>query len=123
MAGTSGLTQFAEATTLDVSRIRFASGTAARTRGVASYLFLLAFIFLLYLNVPIVFPALEVIHPAKLVSAGALLALALEIMSGRAAFDGVGPRADCSLVSCVPRRFPASRHYGPDTRLPRSPIW
>ncbi len=113
MAGTSGLTQFAEATTLDVSQIRFASGTAARTRGVASYLFLLAFIFLLYLNVPIVFPALEVIHPAKLVGAGALLALALEIMSGRARFRWGWPESGlligflcAAALSCLTALWP-----------------
>ena len=49
----------------------------------ASYWLLLAFLLLLFANTPFVFPALEVIHPAKLVAGATLLALLFEILGGK----------------------------------------
>jgi len=49
----------------------------------ASYWLLLAFLLLLFANTPFVFPALEVVHPAKLVAGATLLALLLEILGGK----------------------------------------
>jgi len=63
---------------------------AARRAGVqaglatpASYLLLLAFLFLLYANTPFLLPAAEVLRPAKVVAGLALLALIGETMFGK----------------------------------------
>lgn len=49
----------------------------------ASYLLLLAFLFLLYANTPFLLPAAEILRPAKLVAGLALLALIGETMFGK----------------------------------------
>jgi O-antigen ligase len=57
------------------------TGTAASSS--ASYLLLLAFLFLVYANTPFLLPAAEVLRPAKVVAGLALLALIGETMTGR----------------------------------------
>jgi putative inorganic carbon (HCO3(-)) transporter len=52
----------------------------------ASYWCLLIFVFLLYVNVPLLFPAIEVIRPAKLAAGGAALLLVFETTFGRRKF-------------------------------------
>jgi O-antigen ligase len=59
------------------------AGVEAGTRTPASYLLLLAFLFLLYANTPFLLPAAEVLRPAKVVAGLALLALIGETMMGR----------------------------------------
>jgi O-antigen ligase len=49
----------------------------------ASYLLLLAFLFLLYANTPFLVPAAEILRPAKVVAGLALLALICETMFGQ----------------------------------------
>ena len=55
----------------------------ADARRRASYLLLLAFLFLLYANTPFLLPAAEILRPAKLVAGLALLALIGETMFGK----------------------------------------
>jgi len=65
---------------------RFAPRRSASQPGLAtpaSYLLLLAFLFLLYANTPFLLPAAEILRPAKLVAALALLALIGETMFGK----------------------------------------
>jgi O-antigen ligase len=52
-----------------------------------SYWLLLVFVSLLYLNLPVLWPALELIHPAKIVAGLALITLLGETMLGRGTFD------------------------------------
>ncbi len=57
---------------------------APRPRGApASYWLLLAFLFLLYANLPFVLPATEVLRPAKVVAGAALVMLLAETLLGR----------------------------------------
>jgi O-antigen ligase len=71
----------------DLSGVRARERAAGSDNPRAAYAFLLAFIFLLYLNVPIVMPRFEVVHPAKLVGAAAVLALLAETLFGRRRFS------------------------------------
>jgi putative inorganic carbon (HCO3(-)) transporter len=68
------------------SLVRNPSGSAAGTAKVSapvSYWLLLAFLLLLYANLPFVLPAAEVFHPARVVAGAALAALAGETLMGR----------------------------------------
>jgi O-antigen ligase len=61
-----------------VSQIRFAESSRSATGTPASYWLLLAFLFLLYANLPMVMPALDPLHLAKVVGGAALVALIAE---------------------------------------------
>jgi O-antigen ligase len=79
------LTEFPATAALSVARaepLRFERQDVSSKGLSVSYWLLLTFLFLLYLNVPIVLPALEVIHPAKLVGGAALITLFFEITFG-----------------------------------------
>jgi O-antigen ligase len=57
-------------------------------RAPISYWLLLAFLVLLYANLPFVFPAAEVLRPAKVVAGAAILALVAETAMGRKLYVG-----------------------------------
>lgn len=79
--------QAASLRTVGASEIRFAVRSAATVGTPASYWLLLAFVFLLYLNVPLVLPAVELLHPAKIIAGLALLTLLGETMFARGSFS------------------------------------
>src|SRR5581483_12031481 len=88
-----------------------AADTAASPR--ASYLFLLAFIALLYANTPKVMPALEVVRPAAVVGGCALLALLYETTSAGRKLDFAMPEGAilvsfllAAALSCVEALWP-----------------
>jgi putative inorganic carbon (HCO3(-)) transporter len=61
-----------------VSQIRFTERSRTATGTPASYWLLLAFLILLYANLPIVMPALDALHLAKVVAGAALVMLIAE---------------------------------------------
>src|SRR5438105_9599225 len=66
-----------------VSKAPFAEGAVVEARPPFSYWLLLAFLLLLYANLPFVLPATEAVRPAKVIGGAALLALLAESISGR----------------------------------------
>lgn len=66
-----------------VSQIHFKEQSANSTRTPASYWLLLTFLILLYANLPFVLPVTEILRPAKVVAAAALVMLLVETMFGR----------------------------------------
>jgi O-antigen ligase len=65
-------------TGFSISQIRFTERSRATTRAPASYWLLLVFLFLVYANLPMVMPALDVVRPAKVVAGAALVMLLAE---------------------------------------------
>ena len=74
-----------------VSQIRFTERTRATMGTPASYWLLLAFLFLLYANLPIVMPALDPLHLAKVVAAAALVMLLAERAFARKSLELASP--------------------------------
>src|SRR5258708_5656360 len=92
---------------------RFTSRAADPEQPRIAYVFLLAFIFLLYLSVPIVMPSLEVFHPAKLMSGAAIAALLVETALWRRQFTMALPEGGMllaflgvTMLSCVTAMWP-----------------
>lgn len=86
-------------TGLSASQIHFTeqSRTTA-TRSPASYWLLLAFLFLLYANLPLVMPSLDVLHPAKVVGGLALVALVVERAFARKSLNFAWPEGSLLLA-------------------------
>jgi O-antigen ligase len=74
-----------------VSQIRFTERSRATTGTPASYWLLLAFLFLVYANLPIVMPALDALRPAKVVAGLALVMLLAERAFARKNFELAWP--------------------------------
>ena len=74
-----------------VSQIRFKEQTRAATGTPASYWLLLAFLFLLYANLPMVMPALDPLHLAKVVAGVALVMLVAERAFARKSLEVASP--------------------------------
>jgi O-antigen ligase len=78
-----------------------------------SYWLLIIFLFLLYANTPFVLPAADIIHPAAIVGAGALLALLSESLFGGRKFIAAWPEGGLLLafltaaaLSCLTALWP-----------------
>ena len=86
-------------TGLSASQIHFTerSHATAATRAPASYWLLLAFLFLLYANLPLVIPSLDVLHPAKVVAGVALVALVAERAFARKSLNFAWPEGSLLL--------------------------
>ena len=80
-----------------VSQIHFTERSRTTTRTPASYWLLLAFLFLLYANLPIVMPALDALHLAKVVAGLALVMLLAERAFARESFEFAWPEG-CLLL-------------------------
>jgi O-antigen ligase len=76
---------------ISASQIRFTERSRAATGAPASYWLLLGFLFLLYANLPIVVPALDVLRPAKLMAGAALVMLLAERAFARKRLDVAWP--------------------------------
>ncbi len=74
-----------------VSQIRFTERSRTTTGTPASYWLLLAFLFLLYANLPIVMPALDPLHLAKVVAGAALVVLLAERAFARKSLELASP--------------------------------
>ena len=74
-----------------VSQIRFTERSRTVTGTPASYWLLLAFLFLVYANLPIVMPALDALRPAKVVAGLALVMLLAERAFARRTFELAWP--------------------------------
>ncbi len=79
-----------------------------------SYRFLLLFLILVYANTPFVLPALEALHPAKIVAAIAILALLGEAMSGNTSLTLALPEGawlitflGAAVLSCLTALWPS----------------
>ena len=83
---------------LSASQIRFTERSRTTTGSPASYWLLLAFLFLLYANLPLVLPSLDVLHPAKVVAGVALVALLAERAFARKSLAFAWPEG--SLLLC-----------------------
>jgi O-antigen ligase len=86
------MTGFSEASIAPVRTLRTAELRLGERRAVGkgragSYGLLLVFVFLLYLNLPVVWPGAEIIHPAKIVAGVALITLLGETMFARGTFE------------------------------------
>lgn len=86
---------------------------AERTALPFSYWLLLAFLILLYANTPFVLPAVEAVHPAKVVAGAMLFALMGETLSGRTRFDFPWPEGawllaflGAATLSCLTALWP-----------------
>ncbi len=82
----------------DVSADQLTESRATQENPRAAYTLLLAFIFLLYLNVPMAMPRFEVVHPAKVVGGAAVLALLAETLLGRRRFSFALPEGGALLA-------------------------
>jgi O-antigen ligase len=80
------------------SQIRFTERSRAAGGAPASYWLLLAFLFLLYANLPLVMPALDVIRPAQLLAGAALLTLLAERAFARKSLELAWPEG-CLLLT------------------------
>jgi putative inorganic carbon (hco3(-)) transporter len=80
-----------------VSQIHFAEPGRTGARAPASYWLLLAFLFLLYANLPMVLPALDSLHLAKVVGGGAIVALLAESAFARTSFEFAWPEGSLLL--------------------------
>jgi O-antigen ligase len=74
-----------------VSQIRFTERSRATTGTPVSYWLLLAFLFLLYANLPIVMPALDPLHLAKVVGGTALVMLIAERVFAKKSLELASP--------------------------------
>jgi len=79
----------------------------------ASYWLLLAFLCLLYANLPFLLPATEIVRPAKVVGGAALAMLLMESLSGRRALTFQWPEGGClaaflgaAALSCLTALWP-----------------
>jgi O-antigen ligase len=79
------------------SQVRFTERSHAAAGAPASYWLLLGFLFLLYANLPLVMPALEVIRPAKLLAGAALAMLLAERAFARKGLEIAWPEG-CLLL-------------------------
>jgi putative inorganic carbon (hco3(-)) transporter len=75
------------------SQIRFFEANSTVSRAPASYWLLLAFLFLLYANLPLVLPALDAVRPAQAVAGLALVMLLAEWTFSRKRFVFASPEA------------------------------
>jgi O-antigen ligase len=89
MIATSESRPLAQRHSFGISAIRFQEPRSARIS--IAYCLLLVFLTLLYSNLPLLMPALEVIRPAKLVAAGALVMLLAETVFARKSFEFAWP--------------------------------
>jgi O-antigen ligase len=100
-----------------ISQIRFAERSATTgvsdTGAPASYWLLLAFLFLLYANLPFVLPATEVLRPAAVVAGATLMMLLVETMFGRRTLSFAWPQGTLLLgfvgaaaLSCLTALWP-----------------
>src|ERR1700683_3160304 len=87
MTGFGNASQIVPARPFQAAAVRFGERRSQGKGKTGSYWLLLVFVFLLYLNVPFVLPAVEQIHPAKIVAGLALLTLLGETMFARGAFQ------------------------------------
>jgi putative inorganic carbon (hco3(-)) transporter len=99
--------------TSGVSQIRFTGQSVTATGAPASYWLLLAFLFLLYANLPFVVPATEVLRPAAVVAGCALVMLLVETMFGRRTLSFAWPEGSLLLgfvgaaaLSCLTALWP-----------------
>jgi len=111
--GNSGFGVASDARPWQFAENRVAETESPSVRPGASYYFLLAFIFLLYLNVPIVMPAFDAVHPAKVAGGAAILALVVELALGRRRFTFAAPEGGLLLaflgvagLSCITALWP-----------------
>jgi O-antigen ligase len=74
-----------------VSKAREPQGAGVEARPPLSYWLLLAFLLLLYANLPFILPATEAVRPAKVIGGAALLALLAESISGRRSLNFAWP--------------------------------
>jgi putative inorganic carbon (hco3(-)) transporter len=74
-----------------VSQIRFTERSRATTGTPVSYWLLLAFLFLLYANLPMVMPALDPLHLAKVVGGTALVMLIAERVFAKKSLELASP--------------------------------
>lgn len=74
-----------------ISQIRFTERSRTATGTPISYWLLLAFLFLLYANLPIVLPALDPLHLAKVVAGAALVMLLAERAFARKSLELASP--------------------------------
>ena len=79
-----------------------------------SYRFLLLFLILVYTNTPFILPALEVLHPAKIVAGLAIIAVLFEAMSGHTRLTLALPEGawlitflDAAVLSCLTALWPS----------------
>jgi O-antigen ligase len=70
-----------------VSQIRFKEAGSTPSRAPASYWLLLAFLFLLYANLPLLIPSLDALRPAKVVAGLALVTLLAERAMARKSIE------------------------------------
>lgn len=84
-------------TGLSASEIRFTERSRTAAKSPASYWLLLAFLFLLYANLPLVMPSLDALRPAKVVAGVALVALLAERAFARKSLDFAWPEGSLLL--------------------------
>jgi O-antigen ligase len=87
MTGLSEISQIAPVRFFRASEVHVGERRAEGNGRAGSYWLLLVFVSLLYLNLPVFWPAVEMIHPAKIVAGLALITLLGETMFGRGAFE------------------------------------
>jgi len=99
--------------TSGVSPFRVTEHTATATGAPASYWLLLAFLFLLYANLPFLLPATEILRPAAVVAGAALVMLLVETMLGRRSLTFAWPEGSLLLgfvgaaaLSCLTALWP-----------------
>ena len=80
-----------------VSQIRFTERSRTATGAPASYWLLLAFLLLLYANLPFIMPVLDALRPAKVVAGFALVALLAEHAFARKSFEFAWPEGSLLL--------------------------
>jgi hypothetical protein len=107
-------------TGFSASQIRFTERSRTAAGAPASYWLLLAFLFLLYANLPLVMPALEVLRPAKVVAGLALVTLLAERAFARKSLEFAWPEG-CLLLAFSGRRAHSSL-TAPGLGRPRNPF-
>ncbi len=89
MTGHNELRSVTQLRTFGASEICF---TKQRINSISiAYWLLLTFVILLYSNLAVIKPALETVHPAKLVAGAALVMLLMEMVFARKGFDVAWP--------------------------------
>jgi len=94
-----------------ITNIQFAPERSGKM--VFSFGLLLVFVLLLYTNLPVLFPALEVIRPAQLTAVSVLVFLAIEVVFSRRGFEFAWPEGwlliallAAACLSCVSALWP-----------------